>query len=132
MSELTTRDIDDIAHAIEQSERKEQQKIPVRPSIRRMGKLAFSPLHGEKPRPLDELTDKEMGKLEDIKLSVDVVYGKTKLPLKEVAALEKGDLIKLDDLCDELVEIYINGKRVGRGEVVACDGQYGVKLVSLD
>lgn len=132
MSDLTTKEIEKIVEAIEQSPKKGKKQIPIRPSIKRMGKLSFSPLQGETPRPLDELTEKEVGQLGDIKLSLDVVYGKTKLPLKEVAALQEGHMIKLNELCDELVEIYVNGTRIGRGEVVACDGQYGVKIVTLD
>lgn len=93
--------------------------------------VAFSPLEGEKPRSMTSLTSKELTNLGDMKTRIEVVYGKTTLPLKDLAGLKEGDLLALDDLCDDLVDIYANGKHIGRGEIVAIDGQFGVKIVTL-
>ncbi len=136
MSDLTPEEIEGIMSAINQDPPSKEtlEKIPLRPpgSYGSIGKVAFSPLEGEKPRPLTELDEKEMGQFSELKATIEVVYGKTKLSLQELMALQEESLISLDDLCDDLVDIYANGTKIGRGEVVAVDGQFGVKIVTLD
>lgn len=132
MSELTRDELEEIAFAISQEPLSKEMlsKVPMRPA-RTYGKVAFSPLEGEKPRPLNDLTPKELGSLGEMKAHIEVVYGKTKISLKKLAALKEGHLLPLDQLCDELVDIYANGELIGRGEVVAVNGQFGVKIVTL-
>jgi flagellar motor switch protein FliN len=135
MNEFTPDEIEGIVQAMSQKKptQEERSKIPLRPpgSYGKIAKISFSPIVGEQLRPLAELTDKEMSDLENLKAHVEVVFGKTSLSLKELAALEKGSLLPLDDLCDELVDIYVNGSKIGRGEVVAVDGHFGVKIISF-
>ncbi len=135
MSEFTPDEIEGIIKAMshEPLEQDEEGKIPLLPpgSYGAISKVAFTPIEGEKPRPLSELTEKERTDFESLKAHIEVVYGKTKLNLKELAALKEGSLIPLDDLCDDLVEVYVNGIKVGRGEVVTVDGSFGVKIVDF-
>lgn len=133
MSEFSSEEIEGIIKAMSQEPPSEEKKIPLRPpgSYGSISRIAFTPVEGEKPRPLPELTDKERSDFESLKAHIEVVYGRTKLSLKELAALEEGSLLPLDDLCDDLVDILINGKKIGRGEIVAVDGQFGVKIVSF-
>jgi len=130
MSEFTPDEIEGIVKAMSQ-EAPSEEKIPLLPpgSYGTVSKVAFTPIEGEKPRPLSELTEKELSDFETLKAHIEVVFGKTKLTLKELAALEEGSLLPLDDLCDDLVDIYVNGTKIGRGEVVAVDGQFGVKII---
>lgn len=133
MSDFTPDELEGIVKAMAQEPLADEEKIPLRPpgSYGTISKVAFTPIEGEKPRPLSELTEKEMTEFSTLKAHVEVVYGQTKLSLKELAALEKGSLVPLDDLCDDLVDIYVNNIKVGRGEVVAAEGQFGVKIVSF-
>lgn len=135
MSEFTPDEIEGIVKAMSQKPptEEEAQKIPLRPpgSYGKASKVAFSPIEGEKPRPLSELTEREYTNFENLKAHVEVVFGKTKLTLKELASLEEGALLPLDELCDDLVDIYVNGTKVGRGEVVTVDGRFGVKIISF-
>src|SRR5262249_6951823 len=111
----------------------EKAKVPLRPagSYGKISKVSFSPIMGETPRPLAELTSKETGAWHDLKVPIEVVFGKTRLTLKELTALEIGSLLPLDELCDDLVDIYASGARIARGEIVAVDGQFGVKIISF-
>ena len=135
MDEFTPDEIESIVKAMSQKKPTEEEKgkIPLRPpgSYKKIAKVSFSPLIGEHPRPLDELTAKEMGDFEFLKAHIEVVFGKTTLSLKELAALETGSLLPLDDLCDDLVDIYVNGFKIGRGEVVVVDGHFSVKIISF-
>ena len=135
MSEFTAEEIETIVQAMSQKHptAEERDKIPLRPpgSYGKITKVAFSPLMGENPRLLPELTGKESHDLAHLKVNMEVIFGKTTLSLKALASLEEGSLLPLDDLCDDLVDIYINGSKIGRGEVIAIDGHFGVKIISF-
>ncbi len=132
MSEFTPEEMEGIVKAISQKKLPEE-KIPLRPpgSYGKIGRLSLSPLPGELPRPLTELTSKEKTELADLKAHIEVVFGETTLTLKELASLEKGTLLPLDNLCDDLVDIYVNSQKIGRGEIVTVDGHFGVKIISF-
>ena len=83
----------------------------------------------QRPAPL---TDQEKSKWADLKVDLEVVYGRAKIPLRELATLEQGSLLPLDQLADEKVEIFANGKRVAYGEVVLADGHFGVQITSFE
>lgn len=134
MSKFTPQEIEKIIQSMDQPPPKEKGgKIPLRApgSYGAVSKVAFAPLEGEKLRPLDTLTEKEFHNFSTLKAHVEVIFGKTKLTLKELAALQPGSLLPLEELCDDLVDIYVNGTKVGRGEIVAVEGSFGVKIVSF-
>ncbi|MCH9625679.1 MAG: hypothetical protein S4CHLAM123_08570 [Chlamydiales bacterium] len=135
MSEFTPDEIDGIVKAMSQKTppKERSSKIPLRPpgSYKKLAKVSFSPIEGDRPPPLPELTDSQKAQFGSLKAHIEVVYGKTKLSLKELAALEEGSMLPLNELCDDLVDIYINGTQVARGEVVSVDGQFGVKIVTF-
>lgn len=135
MSEFTPDEIEGIVKAMSQKKltEEEKSKIPLRPpgSYGKIARLSFSPLLGETPRTLTELTGNERSQLEDLKAHVEVVFGKTTMTLKELAGLDTGSLLPLDDLCDDLVDIIVNGSKIGRGEVVVVDDHFAVKIVTF-
>ncbi len=64
-----------------------------------------------------------------VRLSVEV--GATMLPLAELAALEPGSVIALDRQVHEPLDICANGTRIARGEIVAVDGRYAIRITEL-
>ena len=54
----------------------------------------------------------------DIELEITTVLGRTKMSLKDVFELTKGSLIELDTLEEQELEIFVNGRKIGYGEVV--------------
>ncbi|NMD33545.1 MAG: flagellar motor switch phosphatase FliY, partial [Firmicutes bacterium] len=63
-----------------------------------------------------------------IPLEVTVILGKTRVPLGELLALNRGGIIALNQAADNPVEIQINNKPVARGEIVLVDEQLGVRI----
>ncbi len=129
MNEFTTEEIEGIVRAMSQ-EAPEKGQIPLLPpgSYSPPARVAFTPIEGEKPRPLEE---PELSDFAALKAHIEVVYGRARIPLATLASLEKGSLLPLDELCDDLVEIYANGSLIGRGELVSVEGKYGVKIVTF-
>ncbi|RDV02699.1 flagellar motor switch protein FliN [Sphingorhabdus pulchriflava] len=65
----------------------------------------------------------------NIRLSVEV--GSTLMTLAELAALDEGSVVALDRQTDEPLDICANGSRIARGEIVAVDGRYGIRITQL-
>lgn len=67
----------------------------------------------------------------DIELEVTTVLGRTKMSLKDIFDLTKGSLIELDTFEDQEVEIFVNGRKIGYGEVVIVDQNFGVRITNI-
>lgn len=64
-----------------------------------------------------------------VRLSVEL--GRTDMPLKDVLGLGEGSVVPLNRLTDELLDVTANGRVIARGEVVAQDGRFALRIVSL-
>ncbi len=131
MSAFTPEELEGIVTAMSMQGPRDphETKIPIRPpgTYGKMVKLAFTPLEPS----LDPLKQEKKLELTDLEVDVEVVFGKTRLPLKELQRLHEGSLLPLENLSDDPVDILINGARIGKGEVVAVDDHFGVRIVSL-
>jgi flagellar motor switch protein FliN/FliY len=67
----------------------------------------------------------------DVAVSLSVELGRTELPLRDVLALGEGSVVALHRLTDELLDVTANGKVIARGEVVAENGRFALRIVSL-
>lgn len=69
--------------------------------------------------------------LQDVDVKLTVEIGSTTLSLRELLALGEASVIELDRQAGELLDVFVNGTLIGRGEVVTVGERYGVKLVEL-
>jgi flagellar motor switch protein FliN/FliY len=67
----------------------------------------------------------------DIPMAVEVVLGSTELSVRDVLQVQSGTVIELDRAYGELVDVYLNGRVVARGEVVLAGEQFGVKIKEI-
>ncbi len=67
----------------------------------------------------------------DVTVRLSVELGRTDMPLKEVLGLGEGSVVSLNRLTDELLDVTANGRVVARGEVVAQDGRFALRIVTL-
>ena len=80
-------------------------------------------------RPPESLGGVE--RLMDVELPVGVRFGKARMPLEKVLELKAGSLLELDRANDEPVDLTVNGAVVARGELMAVDGRYAVKITEI-
>ena len=76
----------------------------------------------------------EIGAIADVVLRVEIVLGSTRMRLSEIARLTKDSIISLDRNIDEPVDVFVNGKRIARGELVLVDesqSRIGVSIVQI-
>jgi flagellar motor switch protein FliN/FliY len=67
----------------------------------------------------------------DLRISVSVEVGRVEMPVRQVMELSPGAVIELERSATEPVEIYANGRCIGRGEVVVVGEQFGVRVTEL-
>ncbi len=69
--------------------------------------------------------------LKDVDVRLWVELGRTNMKLKDVLALGEESVIMLDRLTDELLDVMVNGKLIARGEIVAENNRFGLRIVEL-
>lgn len=69
--------------------------------------------------------------LQDVGVKLTVEIGSTMLTLRELLALGEASVIELDRDADELLEVFVNGTLIGRGEVVTVGDKFGVRMTEL-
>ncbi|MDX9714371.1 MAG: flagellar motor switch protein FliN [Dissulfurispiraceae bacterium] len=67
----------------------------------------------------------------DVPLDLSVVIGRTKILVQELLQLGQGSVIALEKLAGEPMEVYVNDKLIGRGEVVVVNEKFGIRLTDI-
>ena len=67
----------------------------------------------------------------DVPLEVAVEIGRTKMTVGEALAIVPGSVIMLQRQAGEPVDLLVNGRRVARGEVVAVDEEFGLRVTEV-
>lgn len=80
---------------------------------------------------LDSAVAANLRLLQDVDVKLTVEIGSTTLALRELLALSEGSVIELDRQAGELLDVFVNGTLIGRGEVVTVGERFGVKLLEL-
>src|SRR3954453_10108056 len=88
--------------------------------------------------PLAELSPTEVGVAAgDLSLVLDVPgelaveIGRTTMTIRQTMALAPGSVIALNKMAGEPVDLLVNGKRIARGEVVAIDEEFGLRVTEV-
>ncbi len=69
--------------------------------------------------------------LAQVHVPVTVSFGGTQIRMKDLLNLSTGSVVELDQSLSDTVEIRANSCLIARGEVVAVDGHYGVRVLEL-
>jgi flagellar motor switch protein FliN len=77
------------------------------------------------------LQQRSLDLLRDVDVRLSVELGRTRMKLKDVLALGEDSVVVLDRLTDELLDVFVNGKLIARGEVVAEGDKFGLRIVEL-
>lgn len=73
-------------------------------------------------------------RLGDIPVEVQVVIGRAKVSVAQLAATKQGSWFRLDQRFGEPVEIQVNGQTIGYGEIVSDDRDnfVGIRMTSVE
>ena len=67
----------------------------------------------------------------DVRVSLQAKLGQVTLTVADLLALKAGSVVKLDLQMNELIELRLNESVVARGEIVAVDDNFGVRIVEV-
>ncbi len=67
----------------------------------------------------------------DVPVELAVEIGRTTMTIRETIALAPGSVVVLDRMAGEPVDLLVNGRRVARGEVVAIDEEFGLRITEV-
>jgi flagellar motor switch protein FliN/FliY len=76
--------------------------------------------------------DAEMTALAHVPVDVQIVLGRTRLPIGQILKLGRGAVVEIDRKVGEQVEIHLNHRPVARGEIVIVDDdRLGVTITEI-
>lgn len=68
----------------------------------------------------------------DVPMDVQVIVGQSRMTVRDVMAIRRGQLVELDRKASDLVDVAVNGKLLAKGELTVFeDGRIGVSLVEI-
>ena len=79
---------------------------------------------------IDNLEQTE-GLLGDVPAPVVVELGRLRMTTAQVIRLKQGQVLRLPRAPADPVDLVVNGKIFGKGELVEIDGELGIRLLSL-
>ncbi|MBN2258967.1 MAG: flagellar motor switch phosphatase FliY [Clostridiales bacterium] len=91
----------------------------------------------KKPK-FNSLTEKETvrGKsnidmIMDVPLELSVILGRSRRSIKDILSFEPGAIIELNEVVEEPLDVYVNGKLIAKGEVVVIDEKFGIRITNI-
>jgi flagellar motor switch protein FliN/FliY len=69
--------------------------------------------------------------LHQVKTTVQVCIGQVAMSIGELMALKAHQVVRLQQAVEEPVDLLVEGKPVARGQLVAVDGQFAVRITEL-
>lgn len=67
----------------------------------------------------------------DVQLELSAVLGHAKVQVKQLLKLGRGAVVELDRKINEPIDLVVNKRLVGRGEVVVVDDRLGVTITDM-
>jgi flagellar motor switch protein FliN/FliY len=90
--------------------------------------VSFEPLA---PAPAAPSTAGGLSLVLDVPVELSVEVGRTKMTIRETLALGPGSIVTLDRTTGEPVDLLVHGRRIARGEVVAIDEEFGLRITEV-
>ncbi len=69
--------------------------------------------------------------LSQVTLNVRIELGRTRMLVEDVLRLNEGAVVELDKLAGDPVDIFVNDRRVARGEVLVLNDQFCVRISEI-
>jgi len=67
----------------------------------------------------------------DVPVELAVEIGRTRMTIREALSIGPGSIVTLDRMAGEPVDLVVNGRRIARGEVVAVDEEYALRVTEV-
>ncbi|MEY3025539.1 MAG: flagellar motor switch protein FliN [Planctomycetota bacterium] len=72
-----------------------------------------------------------IGLLSDVQLQVRIELGRTRMLVEDVLRLNADSVVELDKAAGDPVDIYVNGRRIARGELLVLNENFCVRVSEI-
>jgi flagellar motor switch protein FliN/FliY len=79
----------------------------------------------------NETSANAMSLLRDVEVELTLEIGRRRMRIADVLKLASGHTLELAKAAGEPLDIFVNGRLLGRGEAVILGDRYGVKITEL-
>ena len=69
--------------------------------------------------------------LDDLKVDLTVVLGKTRMPIHQLLRLSRGAVLELDAEDTDMVEVLANGHPIARGQIMVTGTRITVEVTEI-
>jgi flagellar motor switch protein FliN/FliY len=69
--------------------------------------------------------------LKDVEVEVTLEIGRRRLRIAEILKLSAGQMLELSKAAGEPLDIFVNGRLLGRGEAIVMGDRYGVRITEI-
>ena len=73
----------------------------------------------------------DLGMILDIPVMMSLEVGSTEITVNELLSMGTGAVVELNRHAGDPLDVKVNGKLLGRGEVVETNGRYGIRLTEV-
>ena len=77
------------------------------------------------------VADGDLALVLEVPVELAVEIGRTTMTVRETLAIAPGSIIALDRMAGEPVDLLVNGRQIARGEVVAIDEEFGLRVTEV-
>jgi flagellar motor switch protein FliN/FliY len=74
----------------------------------------------------------EIAHFSNVPIDVEVELDRRKMTVREILALERGAVVKMNRSAGENIDLVIGGKVVGSGEIVIIEEAFGVRITDFN
>ena len=126
MSDLNPDEVESVSQAIDGQEEGSSVNIIEDPS------QIFRPqLYVDDLAASTDLPPTEIERMSQLRISLEIQFGKTRLPIEEILKLRTGSIIEFDQVINEPLNILVNGKIIAKAEAVVIEENYGIKILEI-
>ncbi|HVZ46114.1 MAG TPA: FliM/FliN family flagellar motor switch protein [Ramlibacter sp.] len=94
--------------------------------------ISLTEVHGEPGRPVEGAAlAVTSNPLHAVRARLQVRVGEVELTVGELMAAKEHEVLVLDRTIDEAVDLMLEGQVVARGELVAMDGRFALRITEL-
>ncbi|MFI5953574.1 flagellar motor switch protein FliN [Cryptosporangium sp. NPDC051539] len=69
--------------------------------------------------------------LHGVEMDVTAELGQTRMTVRDLLSLAPGSVVELDRLAGSPADLLVNGRMIGRGEVVVIDENFGIRVTEI-